>query len=244
MAVGAFFGLAHGLHHFELCLALHLDGFVRHLEGGEQVVFAHFLHFAFDHHDVFNRGGHHEVHVGGLELGEGGVDDEAAVDAGHAHFGDGPVEGHVGHGEGCRGGQAGERVGHVDAVGGVEGDVDEGFGVVVVGEEGAQGAVHEPRHEDFVVGGASFAAGEASGEASVGGEFFLVIYRQGHEVRAGHGFLGRYDGGEQHGVAHAQHDRAVGLLGQLTRFQGNGASIAECDGVCHYVHTFSVCFML
>jgi L-aminopeptidase/D-esterase-like protein len=116
---------------------------VGHFEGLEQGAFGHFVHFAFHHHDVFFGGTHHDVHVGLFKLLEGGVDYVLAFDACHAYLRDGAVEGNVGAGQGSRCGKAGQSVGHVYAVGGEERDVDEDFGVVVGGEERAQGAVYK-----------------------------------------------------------------------------------------------------
>ena len=89
------------LHEFLLQLAHGLDGLVCSLEGFEQGALGHFVHFAFDHHDVFLGGAYHDVHVGLSELLEGGVDDVLAVDACHAYFRDGSVEGYVAGSECC-----------------------------------------------------------------------------------------------------------------------------------------------
>ncbi len=86
---------------FLLCDTLLLDGVVGCFEGFEEHLFAHFLHFAFNHHDVVVGGAYHEFEIGFFELVHGGVDDELAVDAGNAYFRDGSLEGNVADGERC-----------------------------------------------------------------------------------------------------------------------------------------------
>ena len=143
MAIFALHVGAEFLPEFLLELAHGLDGSVGSLEGLEEGAFGHFLHFAFHHHNVFLRGTYHEFHISLFELFEGGVDDKLAIDASHAHLGDGAVEGDVGASQGCAGSKAGECIGHIYAIGGEEGDVDVNLSVIVAGEEGAECAVNE-----------------------------------------------------------------------------------------------------
>ena len=99
------------VHQFLLHAAVLLDFFVGELDGLEHVVLGDFLHFTFDHHDVLFGGGDHQFEVGTFHFLEGRVDDELAVDAADAHFGDRALEGQVGGGQGGRGGEAGQGVG-------------------------------------------------------------------------------------------------------------------------------------
>ncbi len=151
VAVFALDGLACHLGQLELGLALLLDGCVGGLEGFEEVGLGDFVHLAFYHHDVFGGGAYHQLHVGSFKLLEGGVDDKLAVDAGHAHLRDRAVEGDVAHGDGGRCGQAGERVGHVVAVGREHDYLHEGVGMVVIGEKRTQHAVDQTGGEHLVV---------------------------------------------------------------------------------------------
>ena len=231
------------LHEFFLELAHGLDGFVSNLEGFEEGAFGHFLHFAFHHHDVFFCGTYHQIHVSGFELCERGVDDILAIDTCNAHFGDGAVEGNVGAGQGGTGGKTCEGIGHVYTVGREECDVDKHFCVVVAREEGTQGAVNEARGQDFVVGSTAFAFGKSAGEASCSGVFFFVIALERHEIGAGGSVFGTADGGKQHGVVHAQHHCAVGLLGQLAGLNADGTTIGQGDGFCNHVHLMCVFFI-
>ncbi len=81
-----------------LSLALLLDGVVGGFQGSQKFLLGNLVHFAFHHHDVVVGCAYHQVHVGFLKLLEGGVDNEFAVDAGHTHFRDGPVEWDIAHG--------------------------------------------------------------------------------------------------------------------------------------------------
>ena len=201
------------------------------LEGGQQVLLGHFLHLAFHHHDVLVGGAHHQVHIGLLQLFKGGVDDELSVDAGHTHFGDGASEGDVAHGQCGRGGQPGQCVWHVYAVGREEDDVDIYFSVEIVGEEGAQGAVYQAAGQDFSIRGTAFAAGEAAGETSERGILFFILYLKGHEVCTGNCIFCGTNSSQQHGVAHAQHHSTICLFCQLSRLERDGSAIGQLDSL-------------
>ena len=236
VAVFALHVLAEFLREFFLETAHGLDGFVGSLEGFEECAFGHFVHFAFHHHDVLFGGAHHEIHVGVLELFESGVDDEITVDAGHTHLRNRTVEGNIGASQGGRGGKTGEGVGHVYTVGAEERDVDIHLGVIVGGEEGAEGTIHQARGKDLVVAGTAFALGETTGEASHGRVLFFVVTLQRHEIGAGYSVFGTANGSEKHGVVHAQHHCAVGLLRELTGLDADGASVRQRDCFGNNVH--------
>ncbi len=99
------------VHQFLLHAAVFLDFFVGELDGLEHVVLGDFLHFTLDHHDVLLGGGDHQFEVGALRILEAGVDDELAVNAGHADFGDRTLERQVARGQCGRCGQARQGVG-------------------------------------------------------------------------------------------------------------------------------------
>ena len=165
MAIFALHG-TYSLGQFELGLALHLDSVMSGLEGSQKFSFGHFVHFAFHHHDVVVGGTDHEFHVGFFELFESGIDYEFTVDTGNTHLRDGSVEWYVADCDCSRCSESGQRVGHVDTVGGIEGYVDESVSVVIVGEERTEHAVNEACGQDFVVRCASFTFEEAAGETS------------------------------------------------------------------------------
>ena len=95
VAVFALYSRADFFGQLHLCLTHGLDSLVGSFQGSQQILFGHFFHFAFHHHDVLVGGTYHQVHVGLFQLLEGGVDDELSVDAGYTHFSDGTSEGDV-----------------------------------------------------------------------------------------------------------------------------------------------------
>ena len=101
--------------------------------------------------------------------------------------------------------------------------------MVVRGEQRAQGTVDQTCREHLRVVGLAFAFHEAARIAAARGVFLLVFDLQGHEVGVGFGVFGRYDSTQQHRVAHLDDYRAVGLLGQLARFDLDLASVGQRD---------------
>ena len=151
VAIFAFYGRTHGLGQLFLYEAVNLDGFMGGFEGFEQVGLRNFVHFAFDHHDVFISGTYHQIHVGSFEFAEGRIYSEFTVDAGNPYFRNRTVEGNIRHGQGSRCGQTGQGIGHVYAIGREQHDVHEGVGVIVVGEQRTQYAVYQAGGEYLVV---------------------------------------------------------------------------------------------
>ena len=128
-----------------------LDGLVSALECSQEVALLHFLHLAFHHHDVLFGGTDHEVHVSLSELLEGGVDDELATNTCYAHLGDGTFEGNVAASQSCGSGKASQSIGHVLSIGREEDYIHINFSMVVAGEKGTQGAVHQTTSQYLVV---------------------------------------------------------------------------------------------
>ncbi len=176
MRVGTFFGFAHRFGQFHLDAAMLLDLLVGELDGIEHLCFRHFVHLTFHHHDVVEGGPYHDVDIGFFQFLEGGVDHIFPVDAGYTYFRDGSVEGYIGYGQ-CSGGcETGQCIGHIVAVGGEENHIHKHIGVVIVGEEGTQGAVDEPASQYFRVGGSAFSFQESAWKASCGGKFPPVFH--------------------------------------------------------------------
>ena len=159
----------------------------------------------------------------------GRVDDEAAVHQAHAHRADRAVERNIGEGQRSRGAVDADHVGVILGVGGEHERDDLGLAAEAFGEQRTNGAVDLAAGEDFALAHASFALDEAAGNASAGVGVLAVVHGEREEVDALAG-LGIGDGGGQHHVfAQAHHDRAVGLLGQLSGFKGEAFSAGEFD---------------
>ena len=78
---------------------------------------------------------------------------------------------------------------------------------------------------------------EAAGNASRGVGVFLVVDGERQEVDALARVGGRAGGDEDHGVARADDDRAVGLLGEPAGLDGDGLT-ADGDFACVHVLSF------
>ncbi len=228
MAVFAF-GFAYFLGQIQLHLALYLDGLMGGLQGLDHHLLAHFLHFAFHHRDVVDRGTHHQFQVGLFHLGHRRVDDELAVHTGHANFGYGTVERNIGNGKGRGRGQGGESIGQVVAIARNEIDQHLGVGMVVVGEQGTQSPVDQTGNQDFIFRKTSFALEKTAGETSHGSVFLLIIHRKGHEVDVLAHFGLAADRSQDHGVATFDDSRTVGLLGQFARFDNHLPAIGQVE---------------
>ena len=223
---------------FQLLLhqAVLLDSFMGHADSLEHFSLLHLVHFAFHHHNVLIRCTHHDVNVSLLQLLKGGVDDKPSVDACHAHLRDRSAEGNVGDSQRRRCCQSSQRVGHIDAVGREQDDVDVHLRVIIVREEGAQYAVHQARSQDLVVRGLTLSARKATGETPEGRILLFVVHLKGHEIRARHRVFRATHRSQQHRVAHAYGHGSVGLLSQFPRFDGDASSVTQINRLLNHIH--------
>jgi len=143
-------------HHLQLNLAVLFDLLMGKLNRLEHIGLTHLIHLPFDHHDVVVAGAHHDVDVGVLQLGVGGIDFQFAVDTGHADLRNGGLKGHIRHGNRRRGRQSGQRIGHILTSGRNQGDHHHRFGMEVGREKGPQGTVHQTGNQHLIVAGAAF----------------------------------------------------------------------------------------
>ena len=88
-----------------------------------------------------------------------------------------------------------------------------------LGKHGTHRAVDLPAGEHFALTHAAFAFDEAAGETSAGVGVFAVVNGEREEIDAFArvGIGGR--GGEHNVIAHADHGRSMGLLGQFSGFK-------------------------
>ena len=243
VAVFAFLGLA-GFHgQFGKYTALYLDGFVCGFQRSEHTLFADFLHLAFNHHDVVLCCGNDKVEIGAVDVLHRGVDDIFAVKIAYAYFADGAVEGYVAHGK-CRGCcQCCQLVGHGVLVARNQGYLYLHFGMEIVGEKRTQGTVYKACNQNLVFRRTGLTLEKTPREATHGGIFFLIVNGEWHEIHKLSYFFLRTYGGQQHGVVHAHHCAAVGLLGQFAGLDFDHAAIAEIEFLCDDVHCFFYCFI-
>ncbi len=92
-------------------------------------------------------------------------------------------------------------------------------------EKGADGTIDQAGGQDFLGGGPAFALDEAAGKLAGGIGFFAVIDDEGKEIATGDGRpFAR--GGKGPGIAEADDDGTVGLLGNFAGLKKQGL-IAE-----------------
>ena len=132
-------------------------------------------------------------------LGIGGVDDELAIHAAHAHGANRGAEGNVRKRQRAGGGVDADHVGIVFLVGGEDQRNHLGLVAETVGEERADGAVDLAAGQHFFFAGPAFALDEAAGDASAGVSVLAVVDGEGEEVdalpRVGRGNGGGQDDG-------------------------------------------------
>ena len=219
------------------------DALLAELERGEEVRLRDLLGAALHHEEAVRGAGVEQVEVALAALGLRGVEDELAVHAADAHGADRAHERDLGDVERGRGGDHGEEVRLVDAVGAQQRVVHLHVVVVAVGEERADRAVREAGGEDLLLGGARLALEEAAGEAAAGVELLAVLALQREVVDALAGRLGAGDGGEDDVVAEGGGDGSGGLLGEEAGLDDEGLApdvAGNGNGVFHGVSLFLV----
>lgn len=203
---------------------------VRYLEGFEEFRLAYLVHLSLHHHDIVVGGAYHQLYVCFLYLFKGRVDYPFSLYACHAHLADRAVERDVAAGKRRRRRKPRQCVGSIVFVGRIEGDVDEGLGVIVVREQRTKHPVYKARRQYLVIRGAPLSLQEAPRIAPYGRIFLFVFYGKGHEIHSLIGLLGRAHGGQQHRVAHSYFYSSICLLGKLARLDAYRAAVAKVDG--------------
>ena len=227
--IGALHGLARFGFQFLLRLHLHPDGRVRQFQGFQYLLFRNLLALAFHHQDVAVGSGHNQVHPRLFQLRRAWVYHQLSVHLRHAHFGNGAVERDIGNHQGRRSRQTRQCVGRNLRVSGHECDVDLHIGVEIVGKHGPDGTVNQTADQDFIIRKPAFAPQKTTGNLAGRSEFLLIVHGKRQEVNAFLCFVPGNHGCQQHGIAHAHHHRAIGLLGKFSGFNGYGLPVGHLD---------------
>ena len=175
-----------------------------------------------DHDDRVGGAGDHEVHVGlVLELLEGGVHDQLAVDAADVHGADGAAERDVADGERRGGAERREDVvGRLEVDGQRRGD-DVDLVHEALGEQRPDGAVDLAGAEDRLLARTRLALDEAAGDLAGGVVPLLHVDGEGEEVLPLAHVFAHDCADEDDRVATAHQHGAVGLLGEATGLEGD-----------------------
>ena len=224
LATNSRFGLPTAARSFSDELEDRLRGALREHERLDDVVLAGLGGAAFDHHDGVFGTGDHQVDVSFFLLLERGVGDELAFESDDTHADDRAVPRDVGDVQRRAGAGEGEHVGGVDLVGREHGRDDLRVALEAFGEQRTKGAVHEATDQDFVVAQAPFALEEAARDLARGERLLDVLTGHGEEVETGP-LIGRDRGDENDALAVRNEDRAVRLLGETTRLEGQRTTV-------------------
>ena len=176
---------------------------------------------ALDHQDGILCPSDAQIEVRYLRFLIGRVEDECAGDAPHSKRPDRTEERDVGDRQRGRGAVDGQDVDLRLAVRGesIQDDLD----IVshVFGEQRTKRTIGQPGGQDGRFRRPALSAEEGAGDATTGVEPLFVVDRQGEEVNPLARSFGHRRRGQQQRVGLAQGDGAVGLPGNLARFDGD-----------------------
>ena len=202
---------------------------MRELERLEDRVLGDLVAAGLDHRQPLARADDDQVERGLLELLEGRVEDELVVDTTDAHGADRPHEGERRDLERRRRPVDAEDVVRRDEIRGEDGADDLNLVAKALRPEWPDRTIDHPRRERRPLGCAAFPLEEATRDLPGGVHLLLDVDREREEVgvrpRVGASDRGR----EDHGLAGADDDSAVGLLGELARLEGDLLT-AHVDG--------------
>ena len=174
------------------------------------------------HGDGVGGAGDHQVQVGLLELLQGRVQDQLTVEHPDPHAADRPGMRDVADLQGERGPGHRQGGGVLLLVGRDHGGDQLDVVAEVLGEERPHRAVDHPAGEDGRLAGTALTAGEAARDPSRGIQLLLVVAGEGEEVDALAGCPAGDRGDQHHGVAAADEEGAVRLLGDVSGLDGQG----------------------
>ena len=221
----------------DLPLPAHQDAdlVVRETQGLEDRLLSNLLRSALDHGDGVLGAGHHEVEIRLCQLVERGVRNEPPVDHADTHAADRPTVRDAADLQRARRTGHRERRGVLLLIGAQHRGDDLDIVAEVLGEERSHGAVDHAAGENGVLARPALAAGERPRNATRRVQLLLVVAREREEVDALARRPRRDGRDEQHGVAGADHKRAVGLLGDMTGFDRDRSSGQLCleSLMCH-----------
>ena len=166
------------------------------------------------------RRGDHQVELAGQHLGVRRVEDVFAVLVADARRADRAHEGHARQRHRGRGGDHRQQIGLVLAV--IRQNLRDAVDLVVeaFGEQRADRTVDQAADQRLTLGRATLALEEAAGDAARSRKLFLVVDGEREEILPFLHRLGGGHGAEHHRLAERRDHRAVGLAGDLARFEG------------------------
>jgi hypothetical protein len=196
--------------------------------------FGQLLRFRLDHQHGVLGAGDDQVHLRGLELGGGRVQDVLAVGVADARGADRAAERDAGHAQGGRGADHRRDVRIDFRVHRQHVDDDLDFVEVAFREQRADRAVDQARGQRFFFGRTAFALEEAAGDLTSRVGFLDVVDGQREEVLARLGVFPGNDGCQYHGVFYRHQHGAGCLAGDLAGFQRDRV-LAILEGLRNFI---------
>jgi hypothetical protein len=132
----------------------------------------HLLRATLDHHDGVAAGADDQVQLGDIALGHGGVHDELAAYAPHAHAREGASPGNIRQVQRRRGAGHGQHVGEILAIGRQHHGDDLGVETPALGKQRPARPIDEPRGQHLDLGHAPFALEIAARDLAGRGRLF------------------------------------------------------------------------
>ena len=193
---------------------------VREHDGAEHDVLGQLLGFRFDHHHRVVGRGDHQVQLALGDLGVRRVEDVFAVLVTDAGSADRAHEGHARQRHRGRCGDHRQQIGLVLAV--IAHHLRDAVDLVVEAfrEQRADRTIDQAADQSLTLGRATLALEKAAGDTAAGGELLLIVNGQREEILALLHRLGGGNGAEHDRLAERRDHRAVGLAGDLARFEG------------------------
>ena len=202
-----------------------LDFAMREHDGFQHGFFRQLLGFGFDHQDAFLGAGNDEIQAAVfLDLGHGRVGDQFTVDIADTDAADRAHERGAGDRQRRRGADHGDHVRIVLQIVAQHRADDLNFVLEAGHEQRADRTVDQARGQRFLFRRTGFAFEEAARDLAGRVGLFLIVDRQREKVLTGLLRLREGHGAQNGGLAIGGEHRAVGLAGDLTRFQRQGAA--------------------
>ena len=188
-----------------------LEGPVAVHHGIEHGLLGQLLGLGFDHHHGVTGAGDDEVEGAGLELLDGRVDHELAVDMADPAGADGPEERQAADRQRRARRDHRQHVRIVLAVMGEDGGDDLRLVLEGAGKERPDRPVDQPRGQGLLLGGPALALEEAARDLAGGERLLLVVHGHREEILARLDRLGADGGGQHHRLAQLRQHGAIGL---------------------------------
>ncbi len=203
------------------------------LDGGDHVLFGHFVGLAFDHHDRVLGCGNQKLTVAVLLLLVGRVRDQLPVDPRNTHASDRPCPWDGTDVNRRRCADHRQDVGLIDRVRAHDGCNHLCLGHVAIGKERAARAVDQPRGKHLVVAKLALALEEAPRDLARCIGLFDIVDRQREERLPGPRLFRPTHSDQNHGLATAHQHRAGRLLCNAARLDGD-LFVTNLNGFSNY----------